>query len=233
MRLDAEKPGPRRGPGFALMPPESSGMSGDTPRLTPTRVSPRARPAAHRQHRAGHAVEHDLAVDSVDEHGLARTELLVEDLLRQAGPQRGAGSRGAAAERRATGRSLRRRAATSQPRSARGRCPSPSAARSTRLHRQVDDELHVVWVSLWNTMTSSIRLMNSGRKPASAPPSRGPASSRRSRPRHGSGETDAGAFRDVTRTEVRGHDDDGVLEVDLVALRVGQVAVFQDLQQEC
>src|SRR5919199_296896 len=36
---------------------------------------------------------------------------------------------------------------------------------------------------------------------------------------------------DVPRAEVRRHDDDGVLEVDLAALAVGQATVLQDLQQ--
>ena len=37
--------------------------------------------------------------------------------------------------------------------------------------------------------------------------------------------------RDLLRADVRGHDDDGVAEVDLAALGVGQVAVLHDLEQ--
>ncbi len=37
---------------------------------------------------------------------------------------------------------------------------------------------------------------------------------------------------DLLRADVGGHDDDGVLEVDMAALAVGQHAVFEDLQQD-
>ena len=37
----------------------------------------------------------------------------------------------------------------------------------------------------------------------------------------------------VPRADVRGHDEDGVLEVDGVAQAVGQLAVLKDLQAEC
>ena len=40
-----------------------------------------------------------------------------------------------------------------------------------------------------------------------------------------------GRLAKVGGTEVRGHDQHGVLEVDRAALRVGQAAVFEDLQQ--
>src|SRR5204862_106330 len=40
-------------------------------------------------------------------------------------------------------------------------------------------------------------------------------------------EPDTRALLDVASPKVRGHDDDRVLEVDLVPLRVGQVPVFQ------
>ena len=36
---------------------------------------------------------------------------------------------------------------------------------------------------------------------------------------------------DVSRTQVRRHDDHGVLEVNLAALRIGQATFFQNLQQ--
>ncbi len=39
-------------------------------------------------------------------------------------------------------------------------------------------------------------------------------------------------LEDALRAEVRGHDDDGVLEVDDPALTVGEAAVIQDLQQD-
>ncbi len=39
------------------------------------------------------------------------------------------------------------------------------------------------------------------------------------------------ALGDITGTQVGRHDDDRVLEVDRPALRVGQAAVFEDLQQ--
>jgi hypothetical protein len=38
--------------------------------------------------------------------------------------------------------------------------------------------------------------------------------------------------RTSERTNVRGHDDDGVLEVDDPAVRVGQAAVVEHLQEE-
>ena len=44
-------------------------------------------------------------------------------------------------------------------------------------------------------------------------------------------ETKVQALGDIPRTEVRGHDDDGVLEVDLTALGVGQTTLFENLQQ--
>ena len=40
-----------------------------------------------------------------------------------------------------------------------------------------------------------------------------------------------GTARDVLRSQVRCHDDDGVLEVDDSALTVGQTTFFEDLQQ--
>jgi hypothetical protein len=45
------------------------------------------------------------------------------------------------------------------------------------------------------------------------------------------GEPDGRALLDVPGSQVRGHDDDRVLEVHLVALRVREVPVFQDLEQ--
>ncbi len=45
------------------------------------------------------------------------------------------------------------------------------------------------------------------------------------------GEADGDALGDVPGAEVRGHDDDGVLEVHHAALRVGQATVLEDLQQ--
>ena len=44
-------------------------------------------------------------------------------------------------------------------------------------------------------------------------------------------EARVGGLGDVSRTEVGGQDDDGVLEVHLAALTVGQVAVIEHLQQ--
>src|SRR5580658_2771779 len=40
------------------------------------------------------------------------------------------------------------------------------------------------------------------------------------------------ALLQETRAQVRGHDDDGVLEIHLVAQAVGQLAVFEHLQQD-
>src|SRR6202042_950409 len=45
------------------------------------------------------------------------------------------------------------------------------------------------------------------------------------------GEADRHALGDVSRPQVRGHDDHGVLEVDRAALRVGEAPVLKDLQQ--
>ena len=39
-------------------------------------------------------------------------------------------------------------------------------------------------------------------------------------------------FQNFMRTEVTGHDDDGVLEVDDSALAVSQAAVVEDLQED-
>ena len=39
-------------------------------------------------------------------------------------------------------------------------------------------------------------------------------------------------MREIGGAEVRGHDDDGVLEVDRAALRVGEAAVLEDLEQD-
>ena len=39
-------------------------------------------------------------------------------------------------------------------------------------------------------------------------------------------------FLQVARADVRGHDEDDVLEVDGVAQAVGQLAIFKDLQQD-
>ena len=80
----------------------------------------------------------------------------------------------------------------------------------------------------WKTMTSSMRLRNSGRKvspqrlgdlrlhPLVACSSRGLARGR----------------RHELRADVAGHDEDGVLEVDRAALAVGQAAVVEDLEQD-
>ena len=40
------------------------------------------------------------------------------------------------------------------------------------------------------------------------------------------------ALRDVPRAQVRGHDEDGVLEVDHAPVVVGQVALVEDLQED-
>src|SRR5581483_760345 len=45
-------------------------------------------------------------------------------------------------------------------------------------------------------------------------------------------EAEAFALHQVTRADVGGHDQDGVLEVDRVAESVGELAVFKDLQQD-
>ena len=45
-------------------------------------------------------------------------------------------------------------------------------------------------------------------------------------------EAQVAALLEEARAQVRGHDDDGVLEVDLVAETVGQLAVFKHLQQD-
>ena len=45
------------------------------------------------------------------------------------------------------------------------------------------------------------------------------------------GEAEVQALRDVAGTQVRRHDDHGVLEVDDAALRIGQSTIFENLQQ--
>ena len=45
-------------------------------------------------------------------------------------------------------------------------------------------------------------------------------------------EAQVAAFLEETSAQVRGHDDDRVLKVDRVAETVGQLAVFEDLQQD-
>ena len=48
----------------------------------------------------------------------------------------------------------------------------------------------------------------------------------------GSREAQVAALLQEARAQVGGHDDDGVLEVHLVAEAVGQLAVFEHLQQD-
>src|ERR1700678_2654946 len=45
-------------------------------------------------------------------------------------------------------------------------------------------------------------------------------------------ETQSLALHKVPGADVRGHDDDGVLEVDSVAQSVGELSIFEDLQQD-
>ena len=45
-------------------------------------------------------------------------------------------------------------------------------------------------------------------------------------------ETERALLLNEARADVRGHDDDGVLEIDGVAERVGQDAVFKNLKQD-
>jgi hypothetical protein len=45
-------------------------------------------------------------------------------------------------------------------------------------------------------------------------------------------EAEALALLQMARADVRGHDDDGVLEVDSVAETVGQLAVFENLEKD-
>ena len=44
-------------------------------------------------------------------------------------------------------------------------------------------------------------------------------------------ETEVDAARNITRTKVSSHDDDGVLEVHCSTLRIGQTTFFENLQQ--
>src|SRR5580698_8992636 len=45
-------------------------------------------------------------------------------------------------------------------------------------------------------------------------------------------ETDIRSRRHAGRTDVAGHDDDGVFEIDLATLRIGQAPIFQHLQEQ-
>ncbi len=45
-------------------------------------------------------------------------------------------------------------------------------------------------------------------------------------------ETDFGIASDEIGAEVRGHDDDGVAEVDLPAKGIGEASLFEDLQED-
>ncbi len=80
-----------------------------------------------------------------------------------------------------------------------------------------------VWPSGWNTTMSSMRLMNSGRKCA--------CTRLHHLALHARVLLLAGELLDHVRAEVRGHDDDGVAEVDGAALAIGQPAVVEHLQQ--
>ena len=91
-------------------------------------------------------------------------------------------------------------------------------------------------VSAWKTTVASIRLRNSGRKTffialrtLSFILSYCAASGLRLL--RLDGEAEGGLLADEVGADVGGHDDDGVAEVDLAALGVGQVAVVEDLQQ--
>ena len=81
------------------------------------------------------------------------------------------------------------------------------------------------WLSAWKMIVSSIRLRNSGRKCAPQRLVHLPA--------HPLVElaAAAGPFGDELAAQVRGHDDDGVAEVDRAALAVGQPPVVEQLQQ--
>ena len=83
-------------------------------------------------------------------------------------------------------------------------------------------------------MTSSTRLRNSGRNIfLSSPVTRSLSVSYgdRRRPRCRQ-KPSARALDDVARADVARHDDDGVLEVDLAALGVGQTTLLENLQQD-
>ncbi len=88
--------------------------------------------------------------------------------------------------------------------------------------------------SLWKTMTSSMRLRNSGRKTFLSSPM--------TRELHvvvghalvlvADREAQRRVARDLRGPDVRGHDHDRVAEVHRAALRVGQAPVLQDLQED-
>ena len=82
------------------------------------------------------------------------------------------------------------------------------------------------------TMISSMRLMNSGLKVRFTSPSTMSVTLLSIAPESGGLEPHRALLLDEARADVRRHDDDRVLEVDTIAETVGEVAVFEHLQQD-
>ena len=168
-------------------------------------------------------VEGELDVVVVDPDTIVRLQVSPGAAARPRSRAR-AGWHDAAAERRTPGRSrprpgARRPRPKSRPRYvAREGVP---AARSSISRRGICLSCSIV--SAWKTMISSIRLMNSGRKLCRSTSIVSSFSS-----------NEPLSFRAKAWmiTEVRGHDQDRVLEVDRAALRVGEPTVVQDLEQD-
>ena len=174
--------------------------------------------------------EDDLVVDARRRRSSRRRGTPSTGSSRRAGPRPCAGSHAAAAGHRATGRSPS--SASSSLASCVSSRPRPwlSSWSCDPLDQQVDDLGDLVLVSSWKTMTSSMRFRNSGRKCR--------LSSSCTLLLHllvgdclvGLAEADV-RLAQVGGTEVRRHDDHGVLEVDRATLRVGEATVLQDLEE--
>src|SRR5579859_7269119 len=112
---------------------------------------------------------------------------------------------------------------------------SSRSAIDSRIRRSSSSTISLIssLASLWNTMTSSIRLRNSGRKTfLSSPMIRFFMSSYVIPVSSSDTAKPSGVLRDLRRPDVGGHDHDAVTEVDRAPLGVGQASVLQDLEQD-
>ena len=174
-----------------------------------------------------------VVVLAVDQDRRARRRARGRGRSRRAGPRCSAGSRGAAAGRPSPGRSPSRRAAPSPPRSARSSTScSPICSRSRFIIRSTIVMISS-FVSLWKTITSSMRFSSSGRKTFLSSPMTRSFMSSYERPDSSPIEKPSDWFFEIVAgADVRGHDHDRVAEVDLAALGVGQLPVLEDLEQD-
>mgnify|MGYP003694499409 CR=1 FL=1 len=221
----------RPGIGTQVISRGSAPWRGATTRCHPLRppTNPRARPAGRRVE--PRALEHDLAVARVHDDRLAGAELLPQELL----------DSGSSTSRWIVRRSGRAPSEGSNPFSARTSLAASvsSISRSLAFSCSVTRFISRSTICLTSALGERVEDDDLVDPVQELGPERllelvhdpvlhllvGHLLVRTRR------EADAGSLLDVPGPEVRGHDDDRVLEVHLVTLRVRQAPVLQDLQE--